>query len=165
MYTQYQKPSFLPCLKCHSSCHQATFNFLSLIKRKVELKSIECCRSLWWHWPNYYPTFISCSLVLENYKHRSQRIRNKEDKSQVLRNLGKHWELLSRSTGSDTKIRWFFSHERWMQKQQRNEFLHPIVTGDEKWILYDSPKEHKHYVMPSPLVPWISTTKSNLFLL
>ena len=33
------------------------------------------------------------------------------------------------------------------QRQQRKDFLHRIITGDEKWIYYDNPKRLKAWVM------------------
>ncbi|EGI62476.1 Mariner Mos1 transposase, partial [Acromyrmex echinatior] len=35
----------------------------------------------------------------------------------------------------------FFTCEQLIQRQQRKDFLHRIVTGDEKWIFYDNPKK------------------------
>jgi len=37
----------------------------------------------------------------------------------------------------------FFICEQLIQKQQRKDFLHWIVTGDEKWIFYDNSKKKK----------------------
>ena len=42
----------------------------------------------------------------------------------------------------------FFTCEQLIQRQQRKDFLHRIVTGDEKWIFYDNPKKKKYYVKP-----------------
>jgi len=39
----------------------------------------------------------------------------------------------------------FFTCEQLIQRQQRKGFLHRIMTGDEKWILYDNPKKKKYY--------------------
>jgi len=39
----------------------------------------------------------------------------------------------------------FFTCEQLIQRQQRKDFLHRIVTGDEKWIFYDNPKKKKYY--------------------
>jgi len=41
----------------------------------------------------------------------------------------------------------FFTCEQLIQTQQRKDFLHRIVTGDEKWIFYDS-KKKKYYAKP-----------------
>jgi len=30
-----------------------------------------------------------------------------------------------------------------LSKFQKKDFLHKIITGDEKWILYDNPKRRK----------------------
>ena len=43
----------------------------------------------------------------------------------------------------------FFTCEQLIQKQQRKDFLHRIVTGDEKWIFYN-PK-NKKYATLSPI--------------
>ncbi|EGI67223.1 Mariner Mos1 transposase [Acromyrmex echinatior] len=42
----------------------------------------------------------------------------------------------------------FFTCEQLIQRQQRKGFLHRIVTGDEKWIFYDNPKQKKYYAKP-----------------
>ena len=34
-----------------------------------------------------------------------------------------------------------FACEQLLERQRRKEFLHRIVTGDEKWIHYDNPKQ------------------------
>ena len=39
--------------------------------------------------------------------------------------------------------RQFFTCEQLIQRQQRKDFLHRIVTGDEKWLFYDNPKKKK----------------------
>jgi len=42
----------------------------------------------------------------------------------------------------------FFTCEQLIQWQQRKGFLHRIVTGDEKWILYDNPKKKNIILSP-----------------
>jgi len=37
-------------------------------------------------------------------------------------------------------------------KFRKKDFLHKIITGDEKWILYDNPKHRKSWVDPRPWV-------------
>jgi len=37
---------------------------------------------------------------------------------------------------------------RTVERQQRKDFLHRIVTGDEKWIFYDNLKKKKYYAKP-----------------
>ena len=49
----------------------------------------------------------------------------------------------------------FFTCEQLIQRQQRKDFLHRIVTGDEKWIFYDNPKKEKYYAKPGQLLPLI----------
>jgi len=36
-----------------------------------------------------------------------------------------------------------------LSKFREKDFLHKIITGDEKWILYDNPKRRKSCVDPS----------------
>jgi len=54
-----------------------------------------------------------------------------------------------------------------IQRQQRKDFLHRIVTGDEKWIFYivveyplliSSPKKKKYYAKPDQSLPSTSTS-------
>ncbi|KAG5326435.1 MOS1T transposase, partial [Pseudoatta argentina] len=40
------------------------------------------------------------------------------------------------------------SRELLLQRQKRKDFLHRIVTGDEKWIHYDNPKRRKSWGKP-----------------
>ena len=42
-------------------------------------------------------------------------------------------------------------------KDNREGFLHRVVTGDEKWIFYNS-KKIKYYAKPSQSLPSISTS-------
>lgn len=35
-----------------------------------------------------------------------------------------------------------------LERQRRKGFLHRIVTGDEKWVLYDNPKHQKSWGLP-----------------
>ena len=37
----------------------------------------------------------------------------------------------------------FFAYEQQLQRENRKGLLHCIVTGDEKWVLYDNPKRRK----------------------
>jgi len=39
--------------------------------------------------------------------------------------------------------------EQLLQRQKRNDFLHRIITGDEKWIYYDNPKRKNHGISPT----------------
>lgn len=48
-----------------------------------------------------------------------------------------------------------------LARQKRKSFLHRIVTGDEKWILFDNPKRQKSWVDPGQ--PSTSTAKPNRF--
>ena len=41
-----------------------------------------------------------------------------------------------------------FTCEQLLGRQKRKDFLHRIVTGDEKWIQYDNPKRKKLYDYP-----------------
>jgi len=43
---------------------------------------------------------------------------------------------------------------------QKKDFLHKIITGDEKWILYDNPKRKKSLIDRSQ--PSTSTPKPNI---
>jgi len=45
-------------------------------------------------------------------------------------------------------------------KFRKKDFLHNIITGDEKWILYDNPKRKKSWVDPAQLST--STPKPNI---
>lgn len=47
-----------------------------------------------------------------------------------------------------------------LQRQQRKDFLHRIITGDEKWIRYDNPKRKPAWVKPGE--PGPSTPKANI---
>ena len=42
----------------------------------------------------------------------------------------------------------FVSCELLLQRQKRKDFLHLIVTGDERWIHYDNPKRGKSWRKP-----------------
>ena len=42
----------------------------------------------------------------------------------------------------------YFTCEQLIQRQQRKDFLHRIVTGDKKWILYDNPKKKNTTLIP-----------------
>lgn len=50
--------------------------------------------------------------------------------------------------------------EQLLQRQKRKGFLHRIVTGDEKWILYDNPRRKKSWGYPGHAS--ISTPKPNI---
>jgi len=63
------------------------------------------------------------------------------------------YELKSR----DVKRR-FFTCEQLIQRQQRKDFLHQIVTGDEKWTFYDNPKKIKYYAKHVAIDLNINTT-------
>jgi len=54
----------------------------------------------------------------------------------------------------------FFICEQLLQRQKRKDFLHRIVTGDEKWIYYDNPKRIKSCNKPSHAST--STAKPNI---
>jgi len=47
-----------------------------------------------------------------------------------------------------------------LSKFQKKDFLHKIITGDEKWVLYDNPKRRKLWVVPGQ--PSTSTPKPNI---
>jgi len=47
-----------------------------------------------------------------------------------------------------------------LSKFRKKDFLHKIITGDEKWILCDNPKRRKSWVNPGQ--PSISTPKPNI---
>lgn len=42
---------------------------------------------------------------------------------------------------------------------KRKDFLYKIITGDEKWVLYDNPERSKSWIYPSQ--PLTSTPKPN----
>ncbi|GBP74884.1 Mariner Mos1 transposase [Eumeta japonica] len=42
----------------------------------------------------------------------------------------------------------FLTCELLLERQKRKDFLHQIVTGDEKWIHFDNPKRRKSWVKP-----------------
>ena len=42
----------------------------------------------------------------------------------------------------------FFACEKLLHRQKRKGFLHRIVAGDEKWILYSNPKRRMSWVLP-----------------
>lgn len=45
--------------------------------------------------------------------------------------------------------------EMLLQRYERKGFLHRVVTGDEKWIHYENPKQKFAWVMPGEAVPSI----------
>lgn len=47
-----------------------------------------------------------------------------------------------------------------LSRYKRKNFLHKIITGDEKWILYDNPKRRKAWVDPGQ--PSTSVAKPNI---
>jgi len=47
-----------------------------------------------------------------------------------------------------------------LSKFRKKDFLRNIITGDEKWIMYDNPKHRKSWVDPGQ--PSISTPKLNI---
>jgi len=47
-----------------------------------------------------------------------------------------------------------------LSKFRKEDFLHKIITGDEKWILYDNPKRRKSWVDLGQ--PSTSTAKPNI---
>ncbi|GFT03356.1 mariner Mos1 transposase [Trichonephila clavipes] len=53
-----------------------------------------------------------------------------------------------------------FACEQLFARQRRKEFLHPIVTGDEKWVRYDNPKRRKSWGYPGHAST--STAKPNI---
>lgn len=49
-----------------------------------------------------------------------------------------------------------------LSRLKQKDFVHKIVTGDEKWALYNNTKRKKSWVRPSD--PSTSTAKSNIHL-
>jgi [histone H3]-lysine36 N-dimethyltransferase SETMAR len=47
-----------------------------------------------------------------------------------------------------------------LSKFRKKDFLHKIITGNEKWILYDNPKRRKSWVDPDQIST--STPKPNI---
>jgi len=47
-----------------------------------------------------------------------------------------------------------------LSKFRQKDFQHNIITGDEKWVLYDNPKRRKSWIDPGQ--PSISTPKLNI---
>jgi len=47
-----------------------------------------------------------------------------------------------------------------LSKFWKKDFLHKIIIGDEKWILYDNPKRKKSWVDPGQ--PLTLTPKHNI---
>ena len=56
--------------------------------------------------------------------------------------------------------RQFFACEQLFERQKRKDFLHRIVTGDEKWIHYNNPKRKKSWGKPGHAST--STAKTNM---
>ena len=54
----------------------------------------------------------------------------------------------------------FFTFNKLLQRQNGKDFLHQIVTGDEKWIDYDNAKRRKSWAKPGHAST--STAKSNI---
>ena len=55
----------------------------------------------------------------------------------------------------------FCMSEMLLEDHKKKSFLHRIVTGDEKWILYDNPKRKKSYVI-QPLTALKSASPQGL---
>jgi len=47
-----------------------------------------------------------------------------------------------------------------LSKFQKKDYLHKIIIGDEKWILYNNPKRRKSWVDPDQASP--SMSKPNI---
>lgn len=65
--------------------------------------------------------------------------------------------------GSKKQERYFFKCEFLLQRQIRKVFLHRILTGDEKWSLYDNSKHRKSWRKPGQ--PVTSIKKLNIHCL
>jgi len=81
-----------------------------------------------------------------------------------LKKLGKiqkegHWAL-PHVLSESNKARRCDTALSLLSRFKRKDFLHKIVTGDEKWVFYDNPKKRKSWVNPDE--PSISTAKSNI---
>ena len=92
-----------------------------------------------------------------------------EDRSQMLAKLGETLHIEESTVSKRLKVlgmiqkqghwvpyelkprdieRRFVTCELLLQRKKRIGFLHPIVTGDEKWIHYDNPKHRKSWGKP-----------------
>ncbi|CAK9811516.1 Mariner Mos1 transposase [Anthophora quadrimaculata] len=60
----------------------------------------------------------------------------------------------------ENKVRHCDTATSLLSRFNQKDFLQKIVTGDEKWVLYDNPKRRKSWVHPSE--PSTSTAKPNI---
>jgi len=60
----------------------------------------------------------------------------------------------------DNKNRWRDTALTLLSKFRKKSLLHKIITGNERWILYDNPKRRKLWVDPDE--PSTSTSKPNI---
>jgi len=73
-------------------------------------------------------------------------------------NVEKKGRWVPHELSKDNKNRWRDIALTLFPKFRKKDFLHNIITGDEKWILYDTSKRRKSWVDPGQL----STPKLNI---
>jgi len=74
--------------------------------------------------------------------------------------IQKEGRWISYELPKDNKNRWRDTALTLLSKFRKKDFLHKIITGDEKRILYDNPKRRKSWVDPGQ--PSTSTPKPNI---
>jgi len=77
----------------------------------------------------------------------------------TMRQLQKEGWWISHELFEDKKNRRRDTTHTLLSKFRKKEFFHKIITGDEKWILYDNPKRRKSWIHPSQ--PSTSIPKTN----
>ncbi|CAK9816502.1 Mariner Mos1 transposase [Anthophora quadrimaculata] len=78
-----------------------------------------------------------------------------------LRRIQKVGRWVPRVLSPENKVRRCDTAMSLLSRFNQKDFLHKIVTGDEKWVLYDNPKRRKSWVHPSE--PSTSTAKPNIY--
>jgi len=79
---------------------------------------------------------------------------------QTMGKVQKEGRWVPHELSEDNKNRWRNTVLTLLLKVRKKDFLHKIITGDEKWILYDNPKHRKLWVNPDQLST--STPKPNI---
>jgi len=66
----------------------------------------------------------------------------------TMRKIQKEGRWVAHELSEDNKNRWRDTALTLLSKFRKKDFLHEIITGDEKWILYDNPKRRKSWIDP-----------------
>jgi len=74
--------------------------------------------------------------------------------------IHKESRWVSHELSKDNKNRQHDTVLTLLSKFRKKDFLHKVITSDEKWILYDNPKHRKSWVDAGQ--PSTSTPKPNI---